>query len=99
VDPAQEDVAGGLRQPLAFDHSPAVLRGPTAAQNGLQHRRLCLLDLQEQRVVRVAAQQQHHPAAGSDAADPHHLSREVNGPEAVRMPQPRQPVLRPGLVY
>ena len=44
----------------------------------LQHRRACLLGLQEQRVIRVVAQQQRDVGAGSDAADPDHLAREVD---------------------
>jgi hypothetical protein len=30
VDPAQEDVAGAMRQPLAFDHPPALLHADVA---------------------------------------------------------------------
>ena len=49
--PAQEDVAGGLHQPLALHDALSGLRVSTLREMVLQHRRGCLLDLQEQRVL------------------------------------------------
>ena len=43
----------------------------------LQHRRVGLLDLEEQRVLAVAAEHQRDPRARADAPDPDHLVREV----------------------
>src|ERR1700751_782997 len=51
--PAQEDVRRRLHQPLSRDHALAVVRVGAGAAEPLEHRRLCLLDLQEQRVIMV----------------------------------------------
>src|ERR1700722_704235 len=48
--PAKEDVARRLHQPLALDHSLALVLEPAGASELAQHRRTSLLDLQEQRV-------------------------------------------------
>ena len=49
--PAEEDVTGGLHQPLALDHASALLLEPALAGEALEHRRLRLLHLQEERVA------------------------------------------------
>ena len=51
AQPAEEDVAGGLHQPLAGDDAPAVVGERALADEALEHRGLRLLRLQEQRVV------------------------------------------------
>src|SRR5271170_8105368 len=76
--PAQEDVRRRLHQPLPGDHALAVVPIGTGREKTLEHRRLCLLDLEEQRVVIVAADHQHDVAAGPDAAHAHHLVRRVD---------------------
>src|SRR5271165_1993947 len=78
VLPAQEDVGGRLHQPLTRDHALAVVRVGTGPEETFEHRRLCLLDLQEQRIIMVPAEQQHDVAAGADAAHAHHLVRRVD---------------------
>ena len=64
VQPAEEDVARRLHQALPGDHPLAVVAEVAGADEALQHRLLRLLDLQHQRVVAVAAQQQGDPARG-----------------------------------
>jgi hypothetical protein len=72
--PAQEDVGRRLHQPLAGDHSLALVGILAGADEPAEHRRLCLLDLQEQRISFVPAEHQDDPAAGADAADPDDLA-------------------------
>ena len=71
--PTEEDVAGGLHQPLAGDYPVAVLAEPAGAGEGLQHRGAGFLHLQEERIALVTAEQQPDPGAGADAADPDDL--------------------------
>ena len=57
---------------------PATTRWPwwreaAGAGERLQHRGAGFLDLQEERVALVAAEQQRDPGPGADAADPDHL--------------------------
>ena len=65
---------------LAHDHALALVRanGSGDVDIGRQHRRLGLLDLEEQRIVVVDALQQDDPAARADAAHAHHLARRVD---------------------
>ena len=76
--PAQEDVSRALHQPLPRYYAFAVVPVGALGQEALEHRGLRLLDLQEQRVVMVAAQHQHDVAAGPDAAHAHHLVGRVD---------------------
>ena len=77
VQPAEEDVAAGLHQALPGD-DPLAMVGELAWRHELlEHRRLRFLQLQEQRFVFVASQQQRDPVAGADAADADDLAREV----------------------
>src|SRR6266568_4811865 len=48
--PAQEDVAGRLHQPLARHHPLALVGVLAGPDEPAEHRCLCLLDLQEQRI-------------------------------------------------
>ena len=52
ADPAEEDVARGLHQPLALDDALAVVRVLALPEHRLEHRRLRLLDLEEERIAR-----------------------------------------------
>src|SRR5580700_5185932 len=76
--PAEEDVRRRLHQPLPRDHALAVVPIGAGRQETLEHRRLRLLDLEEQRIVIVAAEHQHNVATGPDAAHAHHLVRRVD---------------------
>ena len=69
---------GGLHQALALDDALAVLLVLARAEVRLEHRRLGLLELQEQRIVVVAAEQQQDPGAGPDAADADDLAGRVD---------------------
>ena len=62
---------------------PSTTRWPwlanvALAQERLQHRRFGLLELQEERVVAVAAEQQHDEGAGADAADTDDLASRMD---------------------
>ena len=57
MNPTQEDVACGLHEPLAFDYTPAVLGKRASPEERLEDGPPGLFDLQEQRVVLVAAYQ------------------------------------------
>ena len=76
--PAEEDVAGGLHQPLPLDHALTVVRELALGEVGLEDRRLGFLDLQEERVVVVAADQEGYPRARADAADPDDLAGQLD---------------------
>ena len=54
----------------------------------LQHRSGRLLDLQEQRILFIAALEQNDERARTDAADAHDLARHVNKREAFEQPAP-----------
>ena len=82
--PAEEDVARRLHQPLAGDDALAAVAVLALADESLQHRRLRLLDLQEQRVFVVDAEEERDPGAGADAADPDDLAGQVDEPELLQ---------------
>jgi hypothetical protein len=65
-------------KPLAAHTRWPWLRTELRRRERLEHRGLGLLDLQEERVAVVAAEQQDDPRAQSDAADADHLVREVD---------------------
>ena len=54
----------------------------------LEHRRLRLLRLEEQRVVAVAAEHQHDPSARADAADADDLARQRRRSGTLEQPAP-----------
>src|SRR4051812_14975835 len=87
-DPAEQDVAGRLRQPLALDDVLAGVREGALAQERLEHGRLRLLELQDERVGVVAAEQEDDPGAGPHAADAYHLARRVHVAIALQQPPP-----------
>ena len=86
--PAEEDVAGGLHQPLADDDPLARVAVLAARLEPLQHRGLGLLRLQDERVVDVATDEQDDPAAGADAADPDDLAGHVRQPVPIEQDPP-----------
>ena len=66
---------------------PLTTRSPlldASSEELLEHGGLSLLDLQEQRIAPVAAEQQHDPGARADAADADHLARDVDQPELLQ---------------
>src|SRR5205823_3696678 len=91
-----------LHQPLSRDHALAVMRVSARAEDTFEHRGLRLLDLQEQRVVLVAAGQQHDVAAGPDAAHAHHLVGRVDVAvllQGVVLPSERAPVRAEHVIF
>ena len=74
--PAQEDVAGGLHQPLPRDDPLALVRVDALARVRCEHRRTRFLHLQEQGMA-FGRGEETHQAAGADAADADDLHREV----------------------
>ena len=79
--------------PLALDDALAGLVVAALGQVVLQHRRGGFLDLEEQRVVLVAALQQDDERAGADAADADDLAGHVDELEAL---QQLAPIVRQG---
>src|SRR5256885_13418898 len=75
--PTEKDVARGLHQPLPLDDALAVMAELALPEVLLKHGNLRLLDLEEQRVVVVAAEQQDDPRSRPDAADADDLPRDV----------------------
>ena len=65
--------------------SPWLLEARSARRSGSSTDALGLLDLEEERIAVVAAEQQHDPGAGADAADPDDLEGGVD--EAVAVEQ------------
>jgi hypothetical protein len=57
-------------------------------QSFLKDGRLGLLDLQEQRILPVASEQQRDPGARANAADPDHLAGEVDQAVALEQEAP-----------
>ena len=67
--PAEHDVAGRLQPPLACDDTFAVRCVPARPEEPLEDGCLRLLDLEEQRIVLVAALEQSRESHQADAAD------------------------------
>ena len=84
VRPSEEHVARGLHEPLTLDRAPGVVVVGGAPEVRLEHRLLSFFDLQDERVVVPASFQQRDPAAGPDAADPHHLAGSIHQREPVQ---------------
>ena len=83
-----EDVACGLHQPLPLDDPLPVVLVLAATEQRLEHRLRGLLDLEEERVALVAAEQQEDPAARADAAHSDDLTREIDETEAFQQVLP-----------
>ena len=71
--PAQQDIAAGLHQPLALHNSLGGVGVAARAKIALQHRRFGFLDLHQQGIIVIAPQQQYHPRSGADAAHADYL--------------------------
>ena len=81
--PAQEDVAGGLHQPLAGDHPLALVAVRARPRvRGRARRRPASLAWRKQRILAVPAEQEDDPAAGADAAHADHLAGHVDDPNS-----------------
>ena len=76
--PPEEDVAGGLHQPLALDNPLAMVAVPALVKEWFEHRCLRFFHLQEERIGVVPADQQGDPRPHADTADTDHLAREMN---------------------
>ncbi len=74
--PAQEDIALALHDALAGDHALALIGVEAWRGERRQDRLLRLLELQQQRRI-VAGGEQADGTERTDAADPHHLERNV----------------------
>ncbi len=67
--PPEHDVGRGLHHPLPLDDALPVLLELALAEKRLEHGRLCLLELEEERIGSVPADHEQDPRAGTDAAD------------------------------
>ena len=83
MGPTQEQIAGGLHEPLTLDDAAGVVVVDGATEVRLEYRRRCFLDLEDERVVVPAPFQQSDPTSGADAADADHLARGVREREPV----------------
>ena len=88
ADPTDQDVARRLHQALPFDDPLPVAREPALAEERFEHRRLGLLELEDERVGVVAADQDEDVGAGADAADADDLPRAVDVAVALDEPPP-----------
>src|SRR5262249_57961453 len=79
--PAEHQAARGLHQALSLDDALAVVCELALAEEGLEHRCLVFLELQHERVVVVAADEERDPRPRADAADAYDLARGVHEPE------------------
>ena len=87
---------------LSVDDALAVIGKRAAVEELLEHRRLRLLQLQEEGVLAVQAEQQRDPGARAHAADTHHLARKVGQLELLEQHAPvvlkRRPIAAQQLV-
>jgi hypothetical protein len=86
--PPEQDVGRGLHHPLPFHDAPSVLRVLTLPEERFQDRGLRFLELEEQRVVLVAAHHQQDPGPGTHAADTDDLSGGMHVPVALQQVAP-----------
>src|SRR4051794_40122129 len=85
VDPAEEDVADGLHQPLSDHDALPAVAVLARADELLEHRGPGLLRLQEERAA-VVLEHQDHPRARAHAADTDDLPGDVHQVVAVQQP-------------
>src|SRR5215510_16412022 len=71
----------GLYQSLAPDHALAVVAKCTCTREALEDRPRCFLDLKDQRIVRIDADEERDPTAGADAAHADYPVRELDESE------------------
>ena len=93
--PSEKDVRLRLRQPLTLDDSLTVVVVRTRFEELLEDGRLGLLGLEEEHIIRRASLEQQDEATCTDAADAHHLQRDVDErvagqEEAARVVERRQ---------
>ena len=74
----------GLRQPLPLDDALTLIGEGSLSEERLQHRVLRLLELEEERILVVPAQQQDDPRLRTHAADSDDLARDVRIAEALQ---------------
>ena len=75
--PAEEEVGKGLHEALAFHHPFALVQLQIRRRPVVEHRCSGLLQLKEQWILQVAAEQAD-PAMRADTADPDDFPRDVN---------------------
>src|SRR5215207_6952216 len=73
AEPAEEDVARGLHEPLAGNDALSLVLVGTRRKVALKYRSSRLLDLEEQGVILVAALEQRDVGPGAHAANPNDL--------------------------
>ena len=79
--PAEENIGVRLHQALAGYDAPAGVLVLALPDKSLEHGWLRLLDLQEQGIVEVDAEEEHDPGASADAAHPDDLAGHVDEAE------------------
>src|SRR5579862_4706609 len=84
--PAEHRVDCRLGEPLAFDHPLAVVRELAPAEERLEHGRLRLLELEEERIVVSLAEQQQNPDPRPDASDADDLTSRMRVAEPLEEP-------------
>jgi hypothetical protein len=80
--PPEQDVGRRLHHSLPFHDALSVLGELSFPEERLEYRGLRFLELEEQRVVVVAAHQQQDPGTCSDTADTDHLPSGMDVREA-----------------
>src|ERR1019366_10365292 len=74
--PAQEDIACGLHDTLAFHDPKSLMRIPTLTARQLQHRPARFLDLEEEWII-VIGQKQREIASRPNTSHPDNFYRTV----------------------
>ena len=82
AQPAQQDVAARLHQPLPGKHPLRGIGIRAWLQVALEHGALGLFDLQQEGILVVSPEQQHYPGTGADAANPDDLAGHAGVGEA-----------------
>ena len=86
--PAEQDIGGGLHQSLPCDDPLAVVRVLALADEPLEHRGLSLLDLQEQGILIVDAEEERDPVPSADASNSDDLAGLVDVAELLEQDAP-----------
>jgi hypothetical protein len=81
--PPEHDVGRRLHHPLPFHYAPSMLAVLALPEERFEDGSLRFLELEEERVVLVAAQHQQDPGAGAHAADTDDLSSGMHVPVAL----------------
>src|SRR4051812_10198239 len=88
MQPAEEDVAAGLHQVLSSDDALPLVGSAAGTCEALEHGGLSLLELEEQRIPPVAAEQEQNPGPRADASHAHNLAGEIHDPEPLKEHSP-----------